>query len=432
MARPGHFFEARCVLPGVSKEWRQCWRRAILSCWPATAMWVVWSALHFHEELGLAHSVVSIDSLDLREFDYIDIGAMLELSGAVPVVIKSLLFSNADRGRSAVTEQILAATTVGLRKTELREYPWPEIPDDAGLLKIEAAGVCGSDWHAYNADRPARIMGHENVGRIYRIGPHCRPAVGSQRRRPRGAGRISAMRALRLLPLRRVPPVRGDGGQASRRSSLWNDAGFACAGFVGRLQPVSISSSELRISSPARSTSPRSLPPCVFRLGNGIQWAYLDAGRRTRQDNSDSGSGAAGSCLRHSGESRRRRPDHRQRTERGTLIAWKSPQTLGADFTIQADRENLHERSMAITGGRGVDISLDAAGGADTLVQAIRAAKKNGHVFFAAAPAAMHPDFHADDLLARRLTLRPVPGAQFSGRRTSAAVSSPPGASRFI
>jgi ethanolamine utilization protein EutA len=48
--------------------------------------------VHFHEELGLKHSVVSIDSLELREFDYIDIGAMLDLSGAVPVVIKSLLF----------------------------------------------------------------------------------------------------------------------------------------------------------------------------------------------------------------------------------------------------------------------------------------------------------------------------------------------------
>jgi ethanolamine utilization protein EutA len=53
--------------------------------------------VHFHEELGLAHSVVSIDSLDLREFDYIDIGAMLDLSGAVPVVIKSLLFSNTEK-----------------------------------------------------------------------------------------------------------------------------------------------------------------------------------------------------------------------------------------------------------------------------------------------------------------------------------------------
>jgi ethanolamine utilization protein EutA len=42
--------------------------------------------------MKLANPVVSIDGLELKEFDYIDIGAMLESSGAVPVVIKSLIF----------------------------------------------------------------------------------------------------------------------------------------------------------------------------------------------------------------------------------------------------------------------------------------------------------------------------------------------------
>jgi ethanolamine utilization protein EutA len=49
--------------------------------------------VHFHEEMKLTHAVVSIDGLELREFDYIDIGSMLDLSGAVPVVIKSLIFN---------------------------------------------------------------------------------------------------------------------------------------------------------------------------------------------------------------------------------------------------------------------------------------------------------------------------------------------------
>jgi ethanolamine utilization protein EutA len=48
--------------------------------------------IHCREELGLASPIVSIDGLDLKEFDYIDIGAMLDTSGAVPVVIKSLVF----------------------------------------------------------------------------------------------------------------------------------------------------------------------------------------------------------------------------------------------------------------------------------------------------------------------------------------------------
>ncbi len=65
---------------------------------------------------------------------------------------------------------IRAATTLGRLKTEVREYPFPEISPDAGLLRVETAGVCGSDWNAYNSERPARIMGHENVGHIYKLG----------------------------------------------------------------------------------------------------------------------------------------------------------------------------------------------------------------------------------------------------------------------
>jgi len=45
--------------------------------------------------------IVSIDGLELQQFDYIDIGALLQNSGAVPVVIKSLLFSGPERAQGA-------------------------------------------------------------------------------------------------------------------------------------------------------------------------------------------------------------------------------------------------------------------------------------------------------------------------------------------
>jgi ethanolamine utilization protein EutA len=48
--------------------------------------------LHLREEMELASPVVSIDGIELREFDYVDIGALIPSSGAVPVVIKSLVF----------------------------------------------------------------------------------------------------------------------------------------------------------------------------------------------------------------------------------------------------------------------------------------------------------------------------------------------------
>jgi len=51
--------------------------------------------LHCRDDMGLALPVVSIDGIELREFDYIDIGNLIPTSGAVPVVIKSLVFPTA-------------------------------------------------------------------------------------------------------------------------------------------------------------------------------------------------------------------------------------------------------------------------------------------------------------------------------------------------
>jgi ethanolamine utilization protein EutA len=48
--------------------------------------------IHFCEEMKVSTPVVSIDGLELKDFDYVDIGAILDTSGAVAVVIKSLVF----------------------------------------------------------------------------------------------------------------------------------------------------------------------------------------------------------------------------------------------------------------------------------------------------------------------------------------------------
>jgi ethanolamine utilization protein EutA len=45
------------------------------------------------KELKLDGKLVSIDGVQLRELDFVDIGELLDPPGVVPVVIKSLLFS---------------------------------------------------------------------------------------------------------------------------------------------------------------------------------------------------------------------------------------------------------------------------------------------------------------------------------------------------
>lgn len=56
--------------------------------------------MHCRHERGVA-KVISIDGIKLDEFDFIDIGAILETSGAVPVVIKSLVFPSLGLGHEA-------------------------------------------------------------------------------------------------------------------------------------------------------------------------------------------------------------------------------------------------------------------------------------------------------------------------------------------
>ena len=59
--------------------------------------------IHLHSEMKIKQPLVSIDGIVLQAFDYIDIGALLDTSGAVPVVIKSLVFpQSAALGRSGL------------------------------------------------------------------------------------------------------------------------------------------------------------------------------------------------------------------------------------------------------------------------------------------------------------------------------------------
>jgi len=67
----------------------------------------------------------------------------------------------------------LAMVQTAPRKLELRELPIPEINDDTALLRVEACGICGSDYEQYEGvlRTPMPVIpGHEPLGRIERIG----------------------------------------------------------------------------------------------------------------------------------------------------------------------------------------------------------------------------------------------------------------------
>ncbi len=310
-----------------------------------------------------------------------------------------------------VPNRIRAATTVGVRKTEIREYPWPEIAPDAGLLEVEAAGVCGTDWRTYNDQRPARIMGHENIGRIFKIGPIAAERwglkqgdrVALEEYLPCGHCALCRSGEFRLCEqteARRPGALRYGTTPISQPPGLW--------GGYSQFQYLHPNSVFHRVP----KNVPAELAAMCLPLGNGIQWTYLDGGVGPGKTILIQGpgqqglacvfaaKGAGAGCIIVSGLNR---DQHRLEVARA----------LGADHTVNAEEEDLESRIAAITDGRGVDLSLDAAGGPDTLAKAIRTARKNGVVLFAAASSATPPNFDVNELLARRVTLRPCRGHSY-------------------
>jgi hypothetical protein len=81
-------------------------------------------------------------------------------------------------------DKVLAAVRTGPSKTEIREFPMPDIPADSALLKMEVAGICGTDVKLYKTPPSAApvIMGHENIGVIAESGTRVHAPQGLQGR----------------------------------------------------------------------------------------------------------------------------------------------------------------------------------------------------------------------------------------------------------
>ena len=68
----------------------------------------------------------------------------------------------------------LVKKTKGKGQIELLDYPVPQVKEGYVLLRIEAAGICGSDLKIYNDDHPyfpPVVLGHEFSGKVIEIGP---------------------------------------------------------------------------------------------------------------------------------------------------------------------------------------------------------------------------------------------------------------------
>ncbi len=319
---------------------------------------------------------------------------------------------------TTVPNSIAAAVSLAPRSTEVRTFPRPAITPDAGLLRVELTGVCGSDWPYYlhyPQTKGPLILGHETVGTIAQVGEVARRRFGVkegdrvalEEYLPCGHCHWCRSGDFRLCDetdtLNRPGTIRFGSTPINVAPSLWG--GFAQAKY---LHPNAVFHKV-----PSHVTG--QLATLALPLGNGVEWSILQGQTRVGQTVVIQGPGQQGlACAvmaREAGAglvvvTGRGTPSDKKRL----ALARK----LGAHHAIDIDNEDLLQRVSDLTGGEMADLVMDcSSGGPSAVISALQLARKRGRVILGGRAGGRIPDFEPDILVRKVLTVIGVRGHSF-------------------
>ena len=93
----------------------------------------------------------------------------------------------------------------------------------------------------------------------------------------------------------------------------------------------------------------------------------------------------------------------------------KVAKELGADYVIDVQKEDPLARIMEITGGKGVDVSLDCTAGAGTIpiLLGIEALKRKGGIIVAQGEMSQFPNFPLEKFTVKFITMKSARGHSY-------------------
>src|SRR5438477_4789636 len=292
----------------------------------------------------------------------------------------------------------------------------PDIPEDSALLKMEVAGICGTDVKLYKTP-PSNvpvIMGHENIGTIAMAGRDFTRRKGFKEgdlvfvEHYVMCGKcewchLGQYRHCENTDWRYNPDAIRNGYTSSERAPhLWG--GFAQYMYL----PLNAVVHQV----------PKRVPPelagLVTPMPNGVEWSLFDGNIGYNSTVLIQGPGQQGlsqtvickqagaSLIIGTGTSK----DH-ARLEVAKI--------LGADHVIDVNKEDPLARIMQITAGKGVDVVLDCTAGAGTIpvLLGVEALKRKAGTMVIQGEMAEFPNFPIGKVTVKAITIKSARGHSY-------------------
>jgi threonine dehydrogenase-like Zn-dependent dehydrogenase len=311
--------------------------------------------------------------------------------------------------------QTLAMVQTGVRKLEPRDLPIPEIDDESALLRVEACGICGSDYEQYEGmlRTPMPVIpGHEPLGVIERIGD------AAARRWGVDVGDRVAVET--MLSCRFCSACLGGRYHLCRERRIYSYIPLSEApGLWGAYSQYMFVHRNSVVHKVDKSLAP-STAVMFNPLGAGFRWAV----EMPRTGPGDTvlvlGPGQRGLAsviaCREAGADQILVTGLAADARKLALA-----REFGADHTIDVENENALARVRELTGGQGADVVVDVSSYSTAPVaQALDFVRPGGRVILAGVKGFKAiPDFISDKIVMKEISLQGAIGVTSSGYRSA-------------
>lgn len=266
-----------------------------------------------------------------------------------------VLYSKSEK--EGINVKALMKIAKGSGNIEVRDIPVPQIPDDDWvLIKIKAAGVCGTDLHIYHDSFrywPPVVMGHEFSGEIVEVGKSVT--------RFRVGDRVVAEPQTEVCGYCDVCRQGKIQLCEHKRSPGW--------GINGAFTDFIVMPSVLVHKMPER------LSYELAALAEPMAIVIHQVAERSKIECQDfvviTGSGPVGILAAIVSKAAGAAKVAMTGMNTGEYIRFEAAKVLGVDYIINVEKENPVDKVMELTNGRGADIVIETSGAGSAIEQTV-------------------------------------------------------------